>query len=89
MVFVVTALALLMLAVPFALDVRTRIRNDERSELARRLRSPQPTSGPTPQPTSGPSPPSAAIRSNLPRVQERRISVCTPQPGRGSSGRAR
>ena len=35
MVFVVTALALLLLAVPLAFDVNTRIRNDKRSELAR------------------------------------------------------
>ena len=33
--FVVTALALLALAVPLGLDVRSRIRNDERSELAK------------------------------------------------------
>ncbi len=35
LVFVVTALALLLLAIPLALDVRTRIRDDRRSELAR------------------------------------------------------
>ena len=35
LVFVVTALALLLLALPLALDVNTRIRNDKRSELAR------------------------------------------------------
>ncbi len=35
LVFVVTALALLLLAVPLAADVNTRIRNDKRSELAR------------------------------------------------------
>jgi signal transduction histidine kinase len=35
LVFVVTALALLLLAIPLALDVRSRIRDDRRSELAR------------------------------------------------------
>lgn len=35
LVFVVSSLALLLLAVPLALDVNTRIRNDRRSELAR------------------------------------------------------
>ncbi len=78
--FVVTAIALLALAVPLGLDVRSRIRNDERSELAKLAAITAADIGDTPRLGSDP------IELPTPADETTQLGVYAPD-GRREAGR--